>query len=692
METSIKSLQESKKEDLSEPESEKYDLSEPEIDGITFSRKYEGQLKYLMQDVDIPLIINNKISVEEGFILKNPKFDGNGTYPTEFECPICKEHAKCNQTWWKCDSCSYIGDIMDLTKYSLNMTEKGAFGFIKNIIKLQSPDIEDVKTVGTYSTKIVNGSKKNFMIRYENKPEPYTIGSLYLLYSKNVDTWIDQEGLPILSIRDEEKIKHLYYSDIEMQAHVTRTINEITGKPLGNDKREEFKLVITDNAIKKGKICNPKPRVNQEKETIYYDLTNDLWECVKITKDGWEIINPEKPHFKRTRRQGQQPKPERITKEEQEEVWEKFFKILNIDEYEQKTLIKVWITTLLLKIEKPSLLVLGPEGSGKTIFQSMIKQLIDPTTEDLAKESIFPDKIEDLKLNLANTFLPLYGNITKLSEEQQDILSAVMTGASVEKRKLYTDSQESTYQIERPIMFNTIKHPITRNDLLDRIRTIELQRMTENRIDKLILKKELDEIKPKLLGTIFDAIIHVLNNPPKKSGKKLTRMASFDSYGDIINQYYGGQEGEFIKIDNQLTEETKEDIADSSTYVQIIEKIVEMGKVERGLTPDNSPSLDEDGIIVYSPTNLYNIMKKEYLRETNSEDEKDKMKYFPSNPVKLSESLKMVTSLLETKNIIIRKERAINTKRNRIWVIKYGETHQTSLEDELDILRAKYIE
>ena len=57
---------------------------------------------------------------------------------------------------------------------------------------------------------------------------------------------------------------------------------------ISKDKRNNTKTLLKAKTTEQRTLYN---RVTKIGETIYYDLNNEKWECVKITKDGWEVVD-----------------------------------------------------------------------------------------------------------------------------------------------------------------------------------------------------------------------------------------------------------------------------------------------------------------------------------------------------------------------------------------------------------------
>ena len=86
-----------------------------------------------------------------------------------------------------------------------------------------------------------------------------------------------------------------------------------------------------------------------------------------------------------------------------------------------------------------------------------------------------------------------------------------MTGSGFSKRQLYTDDDDIIYSFKRCIGFNGINLGATKADLLDRGLIIHLEQIPEEKRRKIKdIWNDFNEIKPQLLGYIFDILVKVL--------------------------------------------------------------------------------------------------------------------------------------------------------------------------------------
>jgi hypothetical protein len=289
-------------------------------------------------------------------------------------------------------------------------------------------------------------------------------------------------------------------------------------------------------------------QVKDKQMEWFYDLTNNNWEFVKIICGDWYPIKNE-IIFRRFNNQQPQVYP---LKEYEPDVFDRFMKLVNIraDDEEIKLLLQVYIIILFVpNIQKPVLMLHGSQGSAKSSLQEMIKMLVDP---GVVKTFAFPRGIDELIQQLAHNQVVFYDNISIIKDYISDQLCRAVSGSGSSKRQLYTDDDDIIHKFKRCVGFNGINLGATKPDLLDRGLIIELERIDENnQLKPEALWKQFEDLRPQLLGYIFDILAKVLEwknnvNGPQLNLTRLPRMAEFAEYGEMISRCMGNPGNLFI--------------------------------------------------------------------------------------------------------------------------------------------------
>jgi hypothetical protein len=141
----------------------------------------------------------------------------------------------------------------------------------------------------------------------------------------------------------------------------------------------------------------------------------------------------------------------------------------------------------------------------------------------------------------------VYKNNLKLFMQYSCEACKAVTGVGQTKRKLYSDDDDIVYEYKRCLGFNGINVALTEPDALDRSLMIELDRTSkEDRKIESDIMSEFFQLRPKLLGYVFDVLVKALQIKPTVKLNDLPRMADFALWGEAIARALGYRELEFI--------------------------------------------------------------------------------------------------------------------------------------------------
>jgi hypothetical protein len=249
------------------------------------------------------------------------------------------------------------------------------------------------------------------------------------------------ETIPVKSRRFRNYLANLVYNEcakIVNSETVKEVVNILSAKAEFDESSEIVKLNL--------RVAKSENEDGKEKK-LYYDLTNKQWEFIEITNQGWKVISAEESPVL-FNRYGQIPQvmPER---EYSPDILDKFIGLANIKNENDKLLAKVYlIVAFIPEIAHPIYSPFGTPGAAKSMWQTMIKRVVDPANFDLL--TIPTDKNEFIQ-QLGHNYMILYDNLKQKripSWLPQDVCSAVTGGGNI-KRVLFTDDEDFAPKYKR---------------------------------------------------------------------------------------------------------------------------------------------------------------------------------------------------------------------------------------------------
>jgi hypothetical protein len=260
---------------------------------------------------------------------------------------------------------------------------------------------------------------------------------------------------------------------------------------------------------------------------------------------------------------------------------------------------------------------------------------------------------DELAQLFSHNYLPYFDNLSYITDWMSDAFCRAVTGDSFSKRKLYTDNDDIFYTFMRCIGFSGVNLAASKSDLLDRGLIIELERINSDRQRKIKkIWKEFDEIKPQLLGYIFDILVKVLNMRQTShiEVKGLPRLADWAETCELISRCMGYEDNEFIEAFRRNVKLQNEAAVEDSAIAQTIIAFMEDKQTWEG-----------------TPTELLGLL--EAVAPTLSINTKNQ-KVWPSKPNVLTRRLKYIISNLKEFGINVRHADSSTTKNKRLCIEK----------------------
>lgn len=474
------------------------------------------------------------------------------------------------------------------------------------------PEKEVLKTVKSIYTREMRKKANEF--KTKRKSEDKTLLEIAIeIILNNVKDFFEDAQLNFFAILKDDT--YLPMNSKQFKRLVNGWVIEQMGRPVSPTTISD--AIKNVEGLKEGKVrkINLSTRVAKSDDALYYDLGN--FRSVKInTINGNVEIIQSPPLFYTFPHQLTQVEPNLNT--EPNELF-KLFELINIKEEEHQLLLIAYVLfSFIPHLPYPILILFGSQGAGKTTTARVLKSIIDPSTVDILTFKGF----EDFYVNLLHHHLVVLDNLTSVSPALADELCRVATGGGIAKRQLYTDSDMVFYAYKKPQILTGINLISSQPDLLDRSVIIQLEKIKE-RLTEEELQKRLNELKPRILGAIFNTIAETFKNfdpKPKVNGipVHLPRMGDFALYGYNFIETLGLSGYDFLHAYNSNRKNTTREIVDNTPIASIVLKFLEDEGHYQGTTAGLLEKLKKVALDLGIPENTLPKTPNAFKRKLNT--------------------------------------------------------------------------
>ena len=426
------------------------------------------------------------------------------------------------------------------------------------------------------------------------------------------------------------------------------------GKAPGGQALQDAINTLQGEAVHRGREHKVHVRLAEDDGAIYLDLCNEVWEVVKATVRGWEVV--ENPLVKFRRARGMLPLPAPIHGGSINDLRP----LVNVADDRDFILIVAWLKAALRPCGPyPILELTGEQGSGKSTQARVLRRTVDPNQADLRSQ---PRDERDLVIAANNGWVLGFDNLSAVQPWLSDALCRISTGGGFATRELYSDLDEVIFSGQRPIILNGITELASRSDLLDRAIRVTLPQIPEHkRRPEAEFWADFEKARPAILGALLDAVCTALRNIDKVKLDRLPRMADFAKWVVAAEPSLPWRPGAFLAAYAGNREAAHESALEASPVAGALRTWFDR----------------RDGV-------LYKGMAKELLVELESfafpkpdpgKPERKKPRGWPKSSVGLSKALRRVAPNLRAVGIDVQfdTEGRGNDKRRIIIVRRFGE-------------------
>lgn len=185
--------------------------------------------------------------------------------------------------------------------------------------------------------------------------------------------------------------------------------------------------------------------------------------------------------------------------------------LLNVTDEAWARIVPWLVTGLIPQVPRPVLLLSGGQCSGKSVAARMLGHLLDAAVVPFGR---LPHNDDAWRAAAETASVAVFDNVTRIPDETSDRLCHGVTGGSVVRRPLYTDTPVTVEEPSRAVILaGTIAPDELRADLVDRTVVVEMELITAPRPESA-LWEAFTEARPRILGALLDLLVVVLGKLP----------------------------------------------------------------------------------------------------------------------------------------------------------------------------------
>jgi hypothetical protein len=373
----------------------------------------------------------------------------------------------------------------------------------------------------------------------EKKEKKSSAQTFFEVLEPNIELFRDQTGKPhIAFLKDRGTKLVMPLNSPEASKQISYEINRISNDVIDSHVLKSLIMLMEGYAANNGDVRDVFIRHGFYDGTYYIDIGNDSQDGIKIDQKGVQIIRVGTLLFRRT--QTMKPLPYPDSKGDVTLLW----KYIRLSKSEQLMLL-VWIMECFRPdTQYPILELNGEKGSGKSEGSRFIRAFIDPNSNEILTS---PRDEQDVVAAAANNAVLCYDNLAKMNVTFQNLLCSVATGGSISTRRYFTNFDEASAKIMKPVIFNSINGLISQSDLADRAIRITFQKI-ENYTPVSELRENFMKDYPSIFSGMLDLFSRALQRIPQIKPDGKARMGDFQILGEAVSQEMGNAAGYFSQI------------------------------------------------------------------------------------------------------------------------------------------------
>ncbi|MBL8860696.1 MAG: hypothetical protein JNK02_01690 [Planctomycetes bacterium] len=341
---------------------------------------------------------------------------------------------------------------------------------------------------------------------------------------------------------------------------------------LGKAANGETIATVVGNLVVAARYEGPERavavRLAEHDGAVWLDLANDAHELVRVDRDGWRIVGAADSDSRLVRRSGMLALPSPVRGGTIDELRG----FLNVDA-SGWVLVRGFALMLLSPSGPfPILIANGEQGSAKSTLSKVLRRLVDPNLADARRP---PKDSRDLAIAATNSRLVVFDNLSGIPEWLGDDLCALTSGNGFATRELYSDTEETIFQVARPVILNGIDDLASRGDVADRSIVLSLKRIDDRvRREERTFWEEFDEARPRILGALLDALSCARARSDTMKLDRNVRLADFARLVEAAAPALGLRPGEFLDALFANRDEGSASVLDGSPFALAVRDLM----------------------------------------------------------------------------------------------------------------------
>jgi len=303
---------------------------------------------------------------------------------------------------------------------------------------------------------------------------------------------------------------------------------------------DETLLGMSADALHHGTVRDVYTRVAHVGGVMYLDLADDENRAIRITPQGWDVVDDAPVIFRRP--PSMLPLPVPMRGGSLDTLRESFVRVSDEDWH---ALVGGIVMMLHPRGPYPCVLLHGEQGSGKSSLTRYLRSLVDPSR--VLSRGLESDE-RNLAIQTRSNWVLAFDNVSGITAEVSDLLCRVSTGAGFGTRQLYSNDAEEVFDGRRMVLLNAINEVGLRPDFVDRCLRIHCLRFERGeRRPEAEVDAQFAAEHPRLLGALLDATATALAHHSEVELPDLPRMADMAAWITAAEPALGWEPGTFLR-------------------------------------------------------------------------------------------------------------------------------------------------